>query len=142
MSASARPSLTAWPDAGKKARFAALAASRRLSQSKLLGLLVDSVLTHNPVDSVGEDPGRKAGREDHVSLRLRPGDGRLLRRAWREDFAGYLRELGVAANATPVQIEGAHARRHLPGTQARRVHVHAPQGGMGGKGTAARRTQS
>jgi len=27
-------------------------------------------------------------------------------RAWREDFAQYLRELGVAANATPTQLRG------------------------------------
>ncbi len=27
-------------------------------------------------------------------------------RQWREDFAGYLRELGVAANATPTQLRG------------------------------------
>lgn len=79
MSASTRSSLTAWPDSEKKARFAALAASRGLSQSKLLGLLVDAVLTRNPVDSAVEEPRRKAGRDDHVSLRLRPGDGRLLR---------------------------------------------------------------
>jgi MobA/VirD2-like, nuclease domain len=32
-------------------------------------------------------------------------------RAWREDFAGYLRELGVAANATPVQLRGRSKER-------------------------------
>ena len=39
-------------------------------------------------------------------------------RQWREDFAGYLRELGVAANATPHsvarQTKGSQSRRHLP----------------------------
>jgi hypothetical protein len=32
-------------------------------------------------------------------------------RAWREDFAQYLRELGVAANATPVQLRGRSKER-------------------------------
>ena len=38
------------------------------------------------------------------------GEGLYIRkatlRAWREDFAQYLRELGVAANATPTQLRG------------------------------------
>ena len=34
-------------------------------------------------------------------------------REWREDFAVYLRELGVAANATPIQLRGKpKAQRH------------------------------
>ena len=33
-------------------------------------------------------------------------------RAWREDFAHYLRELGVAANATPTQVRG-RPKEHL-----------------------------
>ena len=33
-------------------------------------------------------------------------------RAWREDFAQYLRELGVAANATPTQLRGK-PKKHL-----------------------------
>jgi len=34
-------------------------------------------------------------------------------RQWREDFAAYLRELGVAANATPIQLRGKpKAQRH------------------------------
>jgi type IV secretory pathway VirD2 relaxase len=32
-------------------------------------------------------------------------------RAWREDFAQYLRELGVAANATPTQLRGRPKER-------------------------------
>jgi hypothetical protein len=36
-------------------------------------------------------------------------------RAWREDFAGYLRELGVAANATPVQLRGRPKERMRDG---------------------------
>jgi relaxase-like protein len=34
-------------------------------------------------------------------------------REWREDFAAYLRDLGVAANATPIQLRGKpKAQRH------------------------------
>ena len=79
MNASVRSSITAWPDPEKRARFATLASSRGLSQSKLLGLLVDAVLARNPVDSANEAQQGRAGRGDRVSLRLRPGDGKLLR---------------------------------------------------------------
>jgi len=79
----ARSSITAWPDPEKKARFAALAASRGLSQSRLLGLVIDAVLARNRVDSVVEEPSYRAGRGDKVSLRLRPGDGKLLRQRAR-----------------------------------------------------------
>ena len=74
-----RSSITAWPGPEKKARFAALAASRGLSQSRLLGLVIDAVLARNRVDSAVEEPSHRAGRGDKVSLRLRPGDGKLLR---------------------------------------------------------------
>ena len=36
-------------------------------------------------------------------------------RAWREDFAQYLRELGVAANATPTQVRGRPKERMKDG---------------------------
>ena len=36
-------------------------------------------------------------------------------RAWREDFAEYLRELGVAANATPAQLRGNSKERMRDG---------------------------
>jgi hypothetical protein len=74
-----RQQIAVWAGPEKKARFAALAASRGLSQSKLLGLLVDAVLARNQVDSVPEAQRGRTGRSDRVSLRLRPGDGRLLR---------------------------------------------------------------
>ena len=74
-----RSSITAWPGPEKKARFAALAASRGMSQSRLLGLVIDAVLARNRVDSVVEEPTHRPGRGDKVSLRLRPGDGKLLR---------------------------------------------------------------
>ena len=56
-----------------------MAASRGLSESKLLGLLIDSVLERNPVDSVGDESHGEAGDGDRITLRLRPGDGKWLR---------------------------------------------------------------
>jgi hypothetical protein len=80
MGPSPRSSLTAWPDSERKARFAALAASRGLSQSKLLGLLVDAVLARNPIEAAAQGVVRGGARRgDKVSVRLRPGDGKLLR---------------------------------------------------------------
>jgi hypothetical protein len=74
-----RQQIATWTSGKKKARFAALAASRGLSQSKLLGLLVDAVLVRNPIESADQGDWGGARRGDRVSLRLRPGDGRLLR---------------------------------------------------------------
>jgi hypothetical protein len=51
----------------------------RAVQSKLLGLLVDAVLVRNPIEAAAEEVRGGAGRGDHVSPGLRPGDGRLLR---------------------------------------------------------------
>jgi Asp-tRNA(Asn)/Glu-tRNA(Gln) amidotransferase C subunit len=75
----ARQQITAWATPDRKGQFAALAASRGLSESKLLGLLVDSVLERNPVDEARDDRNGEAGDGDRISLRLRPGDGKLLR---------------------------------------------------------------
>lgn len=72
------PSVTAWSTREKKALFAALAASRGLSQSKLLGLIIDSVLARNPVDA-GAARREGSGEGDRITIRLRPGDGKLLR---------------------------------------------------------------
>ncbi len=74
-----RQQIAAWTSAENRARFAALAASRGLSQSKLLGLLVDAVLVRNPIEAADQGNWRGAGGGDKVSLRLRPGDGGLLR---------------------------------------------------------------
>ena len=74
-----RSSITAWPTRDQKAGFAALSASRGLSESKLLGLLIDSVLERNPVDPIGDDRHGEAGEGDRITLRLRPGDGKWLR---------------------------------------------------------------
>jgi hypothetical protein len=74
-----RQQIAFWTSGEKKSRFAALASSHGMSQSKLLGLVIDKVLARNPVDSALEEPSYRAGRGDKVSLRLRPGDGKLLR---------------------------------------------------------------
>ena len=75
----ARSSITAWPTLDQKAGFAALALSRGLSESKLLGLLIDSVLERNPVEEARDVRHGEAGEGDRITLRLRPGDGRCLR---------------------------------------------------------------
>src|SRR3954470_23356149 len=63
-----------------KARFAALAAQLGLTESALLGLLVDKVLAGNPAFDGPDaqhrlaDPG---SANDRLTLRLRPGDRAL-----------------------------------------------------------------
>lgn len=74
-----RQQIAVWARPAQKAQFAALAASRGLSQSRLMGLLVDAVLARNQVDSAAQGQPARAGQGDRVSLRLRPGDGKLLR---------------------------------------------------------------
>ena len=73
----ARQQITAWATPDRKGQFAALAASRGLSESKLLGLLIDSVLERNPIDEAGAERYDEEG--DRITLRLRPGDGKWLR---------------------------------------------------------------
>src|SRR5258706_7936081 len=75
----ARHQITAWATPDRKGQFAALAASRGLSESKLLGLLIDSVLERNPVDEARDSRNDEARDGDRITLRLRPGDGKLLR---------------------------------------------------------------
>ena len=72
-----RQQIAAWATPDRKGQFAALAASRGLSESKLLGLLIDSVLERNPVELAGDE--RHGGVGDRITLRLRPGDGKWLR---------------------------------------------------------------
>jgi hypothetical protein len=84
-----RSSITAWPGPEKKARFAALAASRGLSESKLLGLVIDGLLARNPVDTNADQQRGRAGKSDHISVRLRPGDGARLRKRARARGINY-----------------------------------------------------
>ena len=74
-----RQQIAAWATPDRKGRFAALAASRGLSESKLLGLLIDSVLERNPVDEARDKRNGEVGDGDRITLRLRPGDGTWLR---------------------------------------------------------------
>jgi hypothetical protein len=53
----------------------------------------------------------KAQGEDGQRLYIR----KATLREWREDFAGYLRELGVAANATPAALRGKPKDRKKDG---------------------------
>ena len=78
-SAPVRQQIAAWATPDRKGQFAALAASRGLSESKLLGLLVDSVLKRNPVDDAGDERHGNVEEGDRITLRLRPGDGQWLR---------------------------------------------------------------
>ena len=79
MKPDSRSSITAWPIPDQKAGFGARAVSRGLSESKLLGLLIDSVLERNPVDTAGDKRRGEAEAGDRITLRLRPGDGQCLR---------------------------------------------------------------
>ena len=114
-----RSSITAWPTSGQKAGFAALAASRGLSESKLLGLLIDSVLERNAVDTAGDELHREAEEGDRITLRLRPGDGRCLRlRAQRRGmkyttYAAALIRAHVRANPPMPLDELARLERGL-----------------------------
>ena len=78
-SAPVRQQIAAWATPERKGQFAALAASRGLSVSKLLGLLIESVLERNPLEPAGSDHHSEAREEDRITLRLRPGDGQWLR---------------------------------------------------------------
>jgi hypothetical protein len=81
--------IAAWASAEAKARFSALAASRGLSESKLLGLVIDALLARNPIDAGAEQQRGKAGKGDHISVRLRPGDGTRLRERARARGMNY-----------------------------------------------------
>jgi hypothetical protein len=74
-----RRAIAAWATPEMKARFGALAASRGLSESKVLGLMIDSVLVRNPISPAVEQHRGRRGRRNHISIRLRPGDRELLR---------------------------------------------------------------
>jgi len=76
----ARRLIAAWTTPETKAQFVAVAISRGLSESKLLGLVIDSLLSRNAVDAGAQKCRGGAGDGDRITVRLRPGDGKLLRR--------------------------------------------------------------
>ena len=104
--AAVRQQIAAWATPDRKGQFAALAASRGLSESKLLGLLIDSVLERNPVDEAGDERQREAEEGDRITLRLRPGDGKWLRvRAQRR---------GMKYTTYAAAVIRAHVRANPP----------------------------
>ena len=79
-----------------KHRFAALAASRGMTESHLLMLLVDTVLQHNP-DQPDEGSRVDGASKNRVTLRLRSGDIRkVAARAAVEDVRLRVAALGHA----------------------------------------------
>ena len=101
-----RQQIAAWATPDRKGQFAALAASRGLSESKLLRLLIDSVLERNAGHEAGDERHREAEEGDRITLRLRPGDGRCLRlRAQRR---------GMKYTTYAAALIRAHVRANLP----------------------------
>lgn len=102
----------------KKAGFQALAASRGMSESKLLDLLIETVLDENPVrpppakETVTKPQAEEEAGEgsDRVTIRLRPGDGALLKK--RAEQRGLARSTYLAA------LVRAHVRHDPPMPQA------------------------
>jgi hypothetical protein len=95
-SALRQPLLAARITPEKKARFAALAASRGMTESGLLTRLVDQVLDWNPEPVAPAAAGNGAQVSDRMTLRLRPGDSKRIRaRACERRMkpAGYLAAL-------------------------------------------------
>ncbi len=74
-----RQQIATWATPETKDQFRALAATRGLSESRMLALLIDSVLARNPSDARLEGARPYFGDRDRISIRLRPGDGNLLR---------------------------------------------------------------
>jgi hypothetical protein len=114
-----RQQIAAWATPDRKGQFAALAASRGLSESKLLGLLIDSVLERNPLGPAGDARHAEAEEGDRITLRLRPGDGKWLRlRAERRGmkyttYAAALIRAHVRADPPMPLEELAHLERGL-----------------------------
>ena len=105
MGTAARARIGLWTCPEKKARFAALAASRGMTETALLTLLVDHVLQANPqARTVTDDDG--GASTDRMTLRLRPGDRPLVeaRAAAR----------GMKPSSYLVALVRAHVRSQAP----------------------------
>jgi hypothetical protein len=77
-SASRLPSITARPTPAEKERFAALAASRGTSESTLALIAIRSLLDCNDVAETNAAPARRERSIDRITIRLRPGDRRVI----------------------------------------------------------------
>lgn len=102
-SASRLPSITARPTPAEKARFATLAASRGMSESTLALIAIRSLLDCNDVSETNAAPARPERSTDRITIRLRPGDRRVInQRANRRDMKAstYLAALVRAHIAT------------------------------------------
>jgi hypothetical protein len=86
-SASRLPSITARPTQAEKERFARLAASRGMSESALALIAIRSLLDCNDVSKTNAVPARRERSTDRITIRLRPGDRRVINeRASRRDM--------------------------------------------------------
>lgn len=77
-SASRLPSITARPTPAEKERFATLAASRGMSESTLALIAIRSLLDCNDVSETNAAPARRERSTDRITIRLRPGDRRVI----------------------------------------------------------------
>lgn len=77
-SASRLPSITARPTLTEKERFATLAASRGMSESTLALIAIRSLLDCNDVGETNAAPARPERSTDRITIRLRPGDRRVI----------------------------------------------------------------
>jgi hypothetical protein len=102
-SVSRLPSITVRPTPAEKERFAALAASRGMSESALALMAIRSLLECKDVSEADAAPGRRERSTDRITIRLRPGDRRAINeRANRRDMKAstYLAALVRAHVAT------------------------------------------
>jgi hypothetical protein len=77
-SASRVPSITARPTPAEKERFATLAASRGISESTLALIAIRSLLDGSDVSETNAAPARQERSTDRITIRLRPGDRRVI----------------------------------------------------------------
>jgi hypothetical protein len=103
-STSRDPLITTRASPQTKARFARLAASRGLTESCLLRLLIETVLDHNPPAEATDFTEDESC--ERISLRLRPRDRALL------DARAMTRGMKTASYA--VMLIRAHVRQQAP----------------------------
>ena len=103
-SASRLPSITARPTPAEKERFAALAASREMSEATLALIAIRSLLDRDDVSETSAAPARRERSTDRITIRLRPGDRRVIneragrRRQKASTYLAALVRAHIAAN--------------------------------------------